>query len=53
MVSWNLSKNSLVTISCFLFRTSLTSNATLLCKSQNILTMSMLVLSILYGAIDK
>ena len=53
MVSWNLSKNSLVTISCFLFRTSLTSSATLLCKSQNILTMSMLVLNILYGAIDK
>ena len=42
-------KNSLVTISCSLLRTSLVSSATLLCKMQNIFTMSMLVLSVLYN----
>ena len=44
MVRQNLSKNYLVTISCFLLRASLVLAAQLYCVRQN---MSMLVLSIL------
>ena len=47
MVRKNLSRNSLVMISCSSLRASLVSSATLFCKTQNILTMSVLVLSIL------
>ena len=46
MVRKNLSRNSLV-ISCSSLRASVVSSATLFCKTQNILTMSELVLSIL------
>ena len=43
LYGYNFSENSLVTISCSTLRTSPGSSATLLCKTQNTLTLSMLV----------